>query len=520
MKNRENSAFVVALLIGVLSAPSSLLAQDAVSVRLGEPALRFASGGIRYSIPSEGIVNEVTGDNQTNGNRMLLGGRDTMYLLLKNGSEAQGGDLYTVYRRIRKVFHPASKHYLGYLYNVLGVAKVLQIDANLATVEVIRSYGAILPGDLVMRFEPPAVEESLGGERAPGEIRGMIVDLQSDRNMSFVAQRNIVYLDRGSQNGLRMGDLLDLYRTGSGLPRRKVGELKVLSLEDHTATALITRSSSRILQGDRFVFSGRTASVTSIQEPVVASARTPSGPASVKPQPVAEAAVSEGAKPVALAGSGKKKMADFLAGRSSINLDDLVDQLEYESGEVNIKPEGAEILSQIAEYLRTEEGKHIQIEGHADSMEIGPSLRSRYPSNWELSSARASAILRYLVETAGLDSARLSSVGYGSSRPVAGNATEEGRRKNRRIEIVLYGPDAPSALSHQPAVSEPVPAPNPTMAKGQESSPVGSASDPEPSPDASVATPEGLAGESFPAPAPPEILAPASEAPAPDAGAK
>jgi chemotaxis protein MotB len=519
MKTHSNSVFVVALLTGVLFAPSSLLAQDALSVRLGEPALRFASGGIRYSIPNEGIVNEVTGDNQTSGNRMLLGGRDMMYLLLKKGSEAQVGDLYTVYRRIRKVFHPASKQYLGYLFNVLGVAKVVQIDANVATVTVIRSYGAIVPGDLIMRFEPPAVEESMGGDRASDEIRGMIVDLQSDRNMTLVAQRNIVYLDRGSQDGLRMGDLLDLHRTGSGLPRRKVGELKVLSLEDHTATALITRSTSRILQGDRFVFTGRTAAVTSIQEPVMASAGTPSGPASVKPQAVAEAAVSEGPKPVALAGSGKKKMAELLAGRSRFNLDELVDQLEYEPGEVTIKPEGAEILSQIAEYLRTEEGKHIQIEGHADSMEIGPSLRSRYPSNWELSKARASTILRYLVEAGGLDSARVSSVGYGSSRPVAGNATEEGRRKNRRIEIVLYSPDPPSAVSHSPATSEPVLEPSTTMAKGSGPSPLESASDPQPSPDASVGAPEGLAGDSFPTPAPPEILAPASEAP-PDAGVK
>jgi chemotaxis protein MotB len=359
----------------------------------------------------------------------------------------------------------------------------------------------------------------MGGDRASDEIRGMIVDLQSDRNMTLVAQRNIVYLDRGSQDGLRMGDLLDLHRTGSGLPRRKVGELKVLSLEDHTATALITRSTSRILQGDRFVFTGRTAAVTSIQEPVMASAGTPSGPASVKPQAVAEAAVSEGPKPVALAGSGKKKMAELLAGRSRFNLDELVDQLEYEPGEVTIKPEGAEILSQIAEYLRTEEGKHIQIEGHADSMEIGPSLRSRYPSNWELSKARASTILRYLVEAGGLDSARVSSVGYGSSRPVAGNATEEGRRKNRRIEIVLYSPDPPSAVSHSPATSEPVLEPSTTMAKGSGPSPLESASDPQPSPDASVGAPEGLAGDSFPTPAPPEILAPASEAP-PDAGVK
>ena len=80
------------------------------------------------------------------------------------------------------------------------------------------------------------------------------------------------------------------------------------------------------------------------------------------------------------------------------------------------------------------------MEGHADNVEIGPSLKSRYPSNWELSKARASGVVRYLVEKGGLDSARLSSVGYGDSRPTATNAIEEGRTKNRRVEILFYAP--------------------------------------------------------------------------------
>jgi chemotaxis protein MotB len=293
-----------------------------------------------------------------------------------------------------------------------------------------------------------------------------------------------------------------------------------LSLEDHTATALISRSTARILQGDRFVFSGRTASVTSIPEPVVASVEPPSVAVPTKPESVAEAVVSPTPKTDVAEPPSKKVMSDLLAGRTVFNLDELVDQLEYESGEVVIKPEGAEILAQIAEYLRTDQGKHIQVEGHADSMEIGPSLRSRYPSNWELSRARASAILRYLVETGGLDSARLTSVGYGSTRPVAGNATEEGRRKNRRIEIVLYGPDAPSAAPFQPAASEPVGESNTTMAKGPAPSPAESPSDSEPTADSPVDAPEGLSEDSVPTPAPAEIVLPGSDAPAPAAGAK
>jgi chemotaxis protein MotB len=121
-----------------------------------------------------------------------------------------------------------------------------------------------------------------------------------------------------------------------------------------------------------------------------------------------------------------------------IDLDDLAEQLEYDSGEVKVKAPGLVVLEKIADFLRTAAAeKAIRVEGHADNMEIGPSLKSAFPSNWELSRARAAGIVRYLVEKGGLDSAKLSAVGYGASRPVASNATEEGRKRNRRIEIVL-----------------------------------------------------------------------------------
>jgi chemotaxis protein MotB len=75
-------------------------------------------------------------------------------------------------------------------------------------------------------------------------------------------------------------------------------------------------------------------------------------------------------------------------------------------------------------------------------MEIGPSLKSRYQTNWDLSKARAGGVLRYLTEKGGIDSAKLSSIGYGDTKPMASNATEVGRQKNRRVDIVLYSPES------------------------------------------------------------------------------
>ena len=101
------------------------------------------------------------------------------------------------------------------------------------------------------------------------------------------------------------------------------------------------------------------------------------------------------------------------------------------------------MLDELIVYLKTSAGDRlIRIEGHADNMEIGPTLKSRYETNWDLSKARAGGVLRYLLEKGGIDSAKLSSVGYGDTKPIAGNETEVGRQKNRRVDIVLYSPES------------------------------------------------------------------------------
>ncbi|GIW55148.1 MAG: hypothetical protein KatS3mg082_1552 [Nitrospiraceae bacterium] len=121
-----------------------------------------------------------------------------------------------------------------------------------------------------------------------------------------------------------------------------------------------------------------------------------------------------------------------------INLDELVDQLEYASGEVTVKPSGMKILEQIADYLKTVTDKHIRVEGHTDNVEIGPSLKAKYPTNWELSKARASFVVRYLIEKGGIDSAQLSAVGVwrheaGREQCDRGGPPEESASRNRSL---------------------------------------------------------------------------------------
>ncbi|MCC2641617.1 MAG: exported protein of unknown function [Nitrospira sp.] len=427
-------------------------AQNAQSVRLGEAALTYAAGSIRQDMPVEGVINVITGDNQLYGNRMMIGwaGTDTLYLRLKNPGDAALGDLYTVYRRSRKVFHPKTKQYMGYIINRLGVVKVIQLDPALIGVQVVRSYAPFSPGDPVMRFTPPSAEDNVDAVASIGDLEAMIVDLQSDKNMSLVAQGNLVYLDRGQDDGLRAGDYLEVFRTGGGLPERKIGEVKVLSTEFHTATALLSKATARALIGDR-VRSSRSSSLEAMQ----GDSREVELSATVI-QPVMSGKMVGASSLLVESHSMSKARTERAGGGTRINLDDLVNQLEYKSGEVKVQAAGLPVLDQLSTYLKTIASfQQVRVEGHSDDMEIGPSLKGQFPTNWELSKARAAGIVRYLIENGGMDSVKLSAVGYGPSRPIATNATEEGRKKNRRIEVVLISlEDTPQGSSARETVNE------------------------------------------------------------------
>lgn len=118
----------------------------------------------------------------------------------------------------------------------------------------------------------------------------------------------------------------------------------------------------------------------------------------------------------------------------------LVDQVLFDSGSVEIKSQGKKMLLVLADTLRKNKTNQIIVNGHTDNIPPGPSLRKRFPSNWELSAARAAAVVRFLQHEGNLDPKQLSLKAYGQFAPVASNQTEEGRMKNRRIEIVLDQP--------------------------------------------------------------------------------
>ncbi len=113
----------------------------------------------------------------------------------------------------------------------------------------------------------------------------------------------------------------------------------------------------------------------------------------------------------------------------------VVGDLLFDSGKSKIRPEAYHLLDKVAEILKDNMAQFdVGIEGHTDNV---PIKLSGWKSNWELSTARALSVLHYLVKDQGIAPERLSAIGYGEYRPVASNDTAEGRKQNRRVEIVI-----------------------------------------------------------------------------------
>src|SRR5947207_5640838 len=115
---------------------------------------------------------------------------------------------------------------------------------------------------------------------------------------------------------------------------------------------------------------------------------------------------------------------------------DVAEQLFFDSGKANLKDTGKAVLKKVGEALKGYEDKVIRIVGHTDNVPISKAAQKVFPSNWELSVARATTVVRYLQEV-GIPPERMIASGRAEYQPIAENETPEGRKKNRRIEITL-----------------------------------------------------------------------------------
>ena len=137
----------------------------------------------------------------------------------------------------------------------------------------------------------------------------------------------------------------------------------------------------------------------------------------------------------------RRELQKKLKGKVTLELEErglviiLANNILFDSGQAKIKPEAYSVLDKIADVIKSKASeKNIGIEGHTDNV---PIKYSGWPSNRELSTARANEVYHYLVDKGGLSPSKLTTMGYGEHRPVASNDTKAGRAKNRRVEIVI-----------------------------------------------------------------------------------
>jgi chemotaxis protein MotB len=153
-----------------------------------------------------------------------------------------------------------------------------------------------------------------------------------------------------------------------------------------------------------------------------------------------------------------------LQGKLTVNI---LDRVMFDSGEAILKPAGESVMRKIAAILAEHPQLKIHVIGHTDNVPIRPEARNRFASNWELSTARALAAVHFLTEKAGVNPRRVGAIGYGEYRPIADNATAEGRARNRRIAITIL-PDELAGADATPAVKPDVSTNSPPQSSGTE----------------------------------------------------
>lgn len=110
----------------------------------------------------------------------------------------------------------------------------------------------------------------------------------------------------------------------------------------------------------------------------------------------------------------------------------------FESGQADLTSQGQAIVKEIAAAFKKYPDYHMRLEGHADNRPISKELKDRYPSNWELSAARAASVAKYMIYGLDVPGQQVSIAGYADHRPVASNDTQKGRAQNRRIRAVVF----------------------------------------------------------------------------------
>jgi hypothetical protein len=223
----------------------------------GEVVLRsypeaFMSGFITDELDAAGCIVGARDE------RTMLSEMDQVYLTFKKGLDVSPADQYTIFRIEGPIIHPITGHEIGKKVLILGRLQVTTTDGPVKTAEILQSYDPIYRGDRLMMYIPPvdALPTLTFGKREYGWI---VAAMESER--SDFGDGDIVYIDRGANDGMRPGHLFEILRAGDWvidpmskekvkLPDDVIGRLAVIGTQPRTSTAVILSSRVPVHVGD------------------------------------------------------------------------------------------------------------------------------------------------------------------------------------------------------------------------------------------------------------------------------
>ncbi len=194
--------------------------------------------------------------------KTLLAFRDRVYASFRDPGAVKPGEVYSIYRTVREVKHPVTGDTIGYQSVILGAAKVVSLDKNVATVEITSSFDTIERGDMLGPWtEKPfrAVPPRPNGKKLSGYIVGAPIEV-----LTQLAEHQVVFVDRGKLDGVEEGNRFTVVRSGDpsrwkrdrptwddSMPVEDVGSLLVVDVKEHASAALVVRSLNELAPGDR-----------------------------------------------------------------------------------------------------------------------------------------------------------------------------------------------------------------------------------------------------------------------------
>ncbi|HEX9021083.1 MAG TPA: LysM peptidoglycan-binding domain-containing protein [Nitrospirota bacterium] len=212
----------------------------------------------RYALLGAGFVNQDESDDRivgaAEGSKSIYGYDDVVYVRIHDGSKVNIGDKFLIYTSLNKVKHPKTGTTFGRLIRGLGILQITANDSPKAlTARITLSFAEIGKGSMITPYQEPALSYP-SPEKRTKDISGYILEVRDERTIN--GQADFVYLDKGSADGVAVGDKFSVYvePEKSDFPRKKIGEGQVFLVKERTSTAVVRKSTQDMAKGDMVDF--------------------------------------------------------------------------------------------------------------------------------------------------------------------------------------------------------------------------------------------------------------------------